>query len=242
MHMRLASKLYFLTGFVILFSNCSNPEPVTLIRELPAFNQINLNSVYDVVLIQGTSHAISIVADENIVSDISLDVADSILSINDNRKFKWLNPSDKITLYITAAAINRVIAEATCSIRTMHTLQVDDFSLIMAPTTRLIEINLELDCNTFAYWNNYQCGGKVTLHGRTRYLNMTTFALMRVDAKDFVTDFAVVENNSKEDCEITVLEKLQYKIGSEGNVIVYGNPPEILKDEDLSPGELIVMD
>jgi hypothetical protein len=240
--MRLISKVYLLAGLVFLLSNCSNPEPVTDFRELPAFNKIILNNVYDVVLVQGTSHDIRIVADENILSDISLNVVDSVLSVNDNRRFKWLSPGNKIKLYITAVTINKVTAEATCSIGTMHTLQVDEFALIMAPKTRLIDVNLDLDCNTFTYWNNYQCSGKVTVRGRATYLNLTTFALMRVDAKDLVAEFAVVRNNSKEDCEITVREKLSYTIGSEGNVIIYGNPSEIVQEEDVSPGELIIRD
>ena len=50
---------------------------------------------------------------------------------------------------------------------------------------------------------------------------------------------ASVENNSKGDCKIHCLSKLTYSILGSGNIYLTGNPPEIIKLEESSTGQLI---
>jgi hypothetical protein len=233
---------FLVLGLAFLFTSCLDYEPITSSKELPAFDQLHLNGVFDVFLIQGDSYSIRIEADKEVVPHIVFEVNDGILSVQNNSKLKWLSPrSNKVALFVTAVALKEIIPAETCSIQTVNTLKVEQFSIVMAPSPKLSEINLDLDCKTFLYWNNHQCGGKVTLRGRTEYLNLYVFALMTVDARELTTEFATIENNSKGDCEILVNQKLEYSIRGEGNILVHGNP-EILLKEDISSGRLIRVD
>lgn len=230
----------FLMGFFLLLTSCSDYEPTTNITELPAFDQVHLNSVFNVFLIQGDSYSIRIEADEEVAPHISFEVKDGILTVENNHKLKWLTPrASKVSLYITAVALSGITVNETCSIQTLNTLSADRFFIVMAPAPKLTEINLDLDCNEFYYWNNHQCGGKVSLKGRTRKLILYAFALITIDAKALAAEFALVENNSKGNCEIFVNQQLEYSIRGEGDIILYGNPAEILLEEDISSGQLI---
>jgi hypothetical protein len=112
----------------------------------------------------------------------------------------------------------------------------------MGHPTKLSTIELELNCKRFLYWNNYQCGGKLTLTGRTENLLIYSFALMTVDARALEADYAWIENHSKGDSRVHVENTLEYSIHGVGNIYLYGNPPEIIAHEVTSSGQLIHMD
>jgi hypothetical protein len=99
---------------------------------------------------------------------------------------------------------------------------------------------LDLDCETFYFWNNFPCGGKVTLSGNTNILKIWNVALMAVDASKLHTSTALIENASKGDCKIFSTQSVTYTLTGEGNLYVKGNPAEIIKMEESSTGTLIL--
>lgn len=229
------------TCLLLLLINCTDFEETVILRkELPAFNSIELNSVFDVFLIQDNSYSVKIEADADVANAISLDVENYTLKVGSNRKVKWLSPRlNKIRLFITAPGLNAVTSNETCSIQTLNTLTADEFSIIMLESPKLAEINLDLDCNSFLYWNSYHCGGKLILKGRATKLQLYTFSLMAVDAKALTSDYAIIESYSRGNCEVFVKQQLEYSIHGEGDILLYGSPQEILLKERTSTGELI---
>ena len=69
---------------------------------------------------------------------------------------------------------------------------------------------------------------------------MWTTAIVTVDATNTIVDNALVENDSKGDCNVFVNTLLDYSILNEGNVNVYGSPSEINLVEHSGSGELIL--
>ncbi len=233
-------KKYLFASFVLLLTNCSDFEPTLVFKELPAFDFVELNSVFTVYLIQDSAYSIKIEADEEMISSISFEVENGVLSVHNKQNLKWIRPgSNKVKLFITSAGLKRITAFETCSIQTVNTLSVSDFSIEMAPSPKLTEINLDLDCTNFTYWNNYQCSGKLILKGRATNIELYMFSLMAVDAKALTADNAIVTTYSNVDCELMVTRSLEYSIHGESNILLQGNPPEIHLNERTSAGELI---
>jgi hypothetical protein len=233
-------KKYFFATFILLLINCSDYEPTLVFKELPAFDDVELHSVFDVYLIQDSTYSIKIEADEEMINSIFFEVENHILSVRNKQNAKWVKPeSNKVKLFITAAGLKRITAFETCSIQTVNTLSVDEFAIVMAPSPKLTEINLDLDCGYFNYWNNYQCGGKLILKGSATNIRLTIFSLMAVDAKALTSDNALVTTYSHGDCELMVNRRLEYSIHGEGNILLQGNPPEIHLNERTSTGKLI---
>jgi hypothetical protein len=127
----------------------------------------------------------------------------------------------------------------TCSIRSVNTIVTRELRIIVGNRPKLTEIDLMLDCDKFYYWNNFQCGGKVVLRGSATYMELNLFALVSVDGRDLATHYAIIENNSKGDCEVDVSEQLEYSIRGRGNIYLHGSPVEIILDEQTSSGRLI---
>ncbi|MBA3901647.1 MAG: DUF2807 domain-containing protein, partial [Bacteroidetes bacterium] len=113
----------------------------------------------------------------------------------------------------------------------------DDFGIVMS--SKLNQANLELGGKSFHFWNNFPCGGKLTLSGNTEILKIWTFSIMSVDAKNLHAEYALIENSSKGNCEVFVSGKLEYSIHGTGDIHLYGNPKQVILNEINSSGKLL---
>ena len=149
-----------------------------------------------------------------------------------------MHPSNnKIKVRLHTNGLHMIQANETCNIRSTNALTSDEIGMIM--TSKLNEADLQLDCNTFYYWNNFPCGGKITLSGQVNDLKLWNVALMAVDAKALTCQTALVENASKGDCKLTCLQQITCALKGEGNIYLWGNPPSITVTEQSASGKLI---
>ena len=223
-------------------SGCVNEafDETTQYHSIAPFEILELNSVFDVYLIQDSIYGVEVVGDEKTIRDITLKVVNGMLTISNESGGKWLRPeSNKVKLYVHANRLREVRPNATCAIQTMNAIVSEEFSIIMGYRPKLAEINLELDCGFFLYWNNHQCGGKVTLTGEAETVFAYTYGLMSLEASQLKTDYAWIENNAKSDCHVFVNNKIEYSIRGVGNIYLGGDPDEIVRHEQTSSGTLI---
>tara|TARA_B100001173_G_scaffold46805_1_gene37528 strand:- start:60 stop:770 length:711 start_codon:yes stop_codon:yes gene_type:complete len=225
--------------FLNLFISCKKEiVDANRVIDIVPFEQIELNDAFELFVTEGDHYSIEIFGDEKIIDYVDVNVKDKTLIIEDSRGIKWLSPKkNKIKIYVTSLPLKEITAAEGCNIETLNAITSLEFGLIL--TGKSNEAKLELDCNTFFYWNNFPSGGKVTLSGKTEMLKIWNFAIMSVDAKDLTTKHAIIENNSQGDCEVTVLNKLEYSINEKGNIHLYGNPSEIISNNLISSGRLI---
>ena len=85
-----------------------------------------------------------------------------------------------------------VMASGGCDIKTSNPITSNEFGLVLMG--KVNHANLELDCNNFYYWNNFPCGGNLTLYGKTNILDLWNFAIMSIDAKNLIAQNAKIEN------------------------------------------------
>ncbi|OFX61605.1 MAG: hypothetical protein A2046_09890 [Bacteroidetes bacterium GWA2_30_7] len=205
---------------------------------LTPFNRIELNSTFDVYLNEDSNYSINIVGDKNIIENITFYIEDNILKISNKQKLKWLTPTkNKVELYINSKPLRMIVAKQTCNINTLSAITSDVIGLVLS--SKANQANLELNCNEFYYWNDFPCGGKLTLYGKTEKIKLWNFAIMSIDAKNLITNYALVENSSKGNCEVTVLKEFEYSIFGTGDIILNGSPPKIIENQLKSSGALI---
>jgi hypothetical protein len=208
-------------------------------KPLGEFDSLELNSVFDVYLIQGTENSIKIEGAKKILENIDYTITNNTLTIINNYKGNWIHPkNNKIKLTITVNQISKISANETCNIKTVNTLISDEIGLIL--TSKLNEATLDIQCNTFYYWNNFPCGGRIKLSGTTNELKLWNVALMAIDAYELIANNVLIDNASKGDCKVNASQSLTYSIKGEGNIYVKGNPATIVKVEESSTGKLIV--
>lgn len=224
----------------IVNASCSKSmEQQTIETPLAEFDSLVLNSVFDVYLVQGTENSIKLEGAKKILENIDYTIANNTLTIKNNYKGNWIHPkNNKIKLTITVNQISLISANETCNIKTVNTLIGDEIGLVL--TSKLNEATLDVNCNTFYYWNNFPCGGRIKLSGNTTELKLWNVALMAIDAYDLIANTVLIDNASKGDCKVYSTQSLTYSIKGEGNIYVKGNPSTIVKVEESSTGELIL--
>ena len=211
----------------------------TFEKSLEEFDSLVLNSVFEVHLIQGSANTIKIEAAQKILEKITISIENNTLNIENKYNGNWMHPGkNKVVIFLMVNKLSKITANETCNIITDNTLIGDEIGLVM--TSKLNQATLDLQCETFYYWNNFPCGGKLTLMGNINVLKIWNVALMAVDASKLHTNTALIENASKGDCRIFCTESVTYKLSGEGNLYVKGNPPEIVKMEESSSGKLIL--
>ncbi len=56
---------------------------------------------------------------------------------------------------------------------------------------------------------------------------------MSVNAGSLIANNAIIDDDSKGDCDLFVTDKLEYSISGTGNIYLKGNPKEIILDEKI---------
>jgi hypothetical protein len=224
----------------ISLGSCKKAMTKTTIEQnLEQFDSIVLNSVFEVHLIQGSSNSIKLEGATKILENIEFSVENNTLTIENNYHGNWMHPkNNKVLVYITVDTLNLITANETCNILSDNQLVTDELGLIMK--SKLNNASLNVSCNTFYYWNNFPCGGKVTVKGTCNQVKIWNVALMAVDAKELASQFGYVDNASKGSVFVNCAQKLSYKLTGEGDIHLSGNPPVIEKLEEAGKGKLIL--
>lgn len=208
---------------LVLLSCKKDKEVQTQTYALPDFTELEFNSYFQVFLIQGDENSLRVEAAKKRLDDLTWEVDGQTLKFKSKGKFSWTKPgSSDIKLYITLKDLRLLKANQTCDIKTMNTLSGDEIGIIFAD--KLNDGDLDLNYNTIYYWNNFPCGGKLTLSGTCTYLKIWNFALMQVDATQLITQHALIENSSKGSCSAYVIQSLNYAIKGEGDILLFSNP------------------
>jgi len=231
-------QILFVIISIILFSCNKDIIEDSIVAELEPFNEIELNDAFEVFLQEDSVYSIRIVGDEKVIQHVSFKVENNVLRIDNERSVKWITPrKNKIQLYLKSKTLSQIIAGEACYIQTINPITSEEFGLVL--TGKVNEANLELNSKIFYYWNDFPCGGKLTLSGETDELKIWNFALMSVNARNLTAKYAFIENSSKGDCEVNVVDRLEYSIRGIGDIHLYGSPSEIIKNQLSSSGRLI---
>lgn len=227
-----------MVGFVFLSCRKNNPE-TSITQELETFAEIELNNNFDVYLIEDSIFSIEIKGYQKTISKVTYSIENDVLKIDNDMKYKFTHPkTNKVSLYIHSKPLRKVTANETCYLRTINTITSDDFGLIFKSKANFAD--LEFNGKVFYYWNNFPCGGKLTLQGTSEQLKIWNTAITSVDAKNLISDYAIVENSSKGLVEVNVINKFEYSLLGDGNIELYGAPPIRTEMQKTGSGELII--
>lgn len=230
--------LILLTIITLLLACKKNNKTESRYSELMPFNKIEFNSPFDVYLNEDTNYYIQISGDKDIIENIEFYIENNTLKVENSSKQIWLTPrKNKVVLNINSKPLSQVKAKQTCNIQTITPITTVEFIFIQQ--SKANQATLELNCQKFKYWNDFPCGGNITLSGKSDSTFIWNYAIMSVNAKNLISNNAFVENSSKGNCEVTVNNKIEYSIFGSGNIILYGKPSEIIEKNISSSGTLI---
>lgn len=213
-----------------LFHSCRKAdlaERITNVTELSAFHTIEVNGVYDIYLVQDNAFYVSVTGYPDELEKTEVTVSDSTLDIRTGHAGQFLHPRrENMTMYIHVDHLRRINIHEGCRIMTSGPLGYTNDEIGVVSDTKLAELDLELDCKTFYYWNNPN-GTKMKLRGQVQELKLWNSGLGQVDASALDAVYVLCENGSLGDCRVRASSQLDYSISNQGNIYYYGNPPLI---------------
>lgn len=239
--LRILATGFFLPALLLL--SCGKEElPDTVqTQTLEGFHTIDVRGVYDIALVQDTVNAITITGYEKPLGKTTVSISDSVLTLETGGGTgQFLHPkrgNTKVELHVKN--LRRINVLETCSISTLNALGTGSDEIGIVVGTKLTDIDLELACKTFYYWND-PSAVKMKLRGHVQQLKLWNSGLGQVDAQNLQADYVLCDNGSQGECRVSPLQQLEYSISNKGNIYYYGSPAQITEVRvESGSGQLI---
>lgn len=207
-------------------------------QTLPGFHTLMVQSPFEIEWQEDTLFYVEMMGYKKSIDATKWEVKDSVLQIENTLKSKFAHPKTHLVkLVIHGHHLQLLELNETCNLRTRNAIKSEKLGIILRSKANFVD--LEYEGNDLYYWNNFPCGGKLTLRGETDILHIWNTAILSVDAKNLVAKYGLVQNSSKGKCEVHLLEALDSEIKGEGNIEVYGNPLTVVAKPSTGTGQLI---
>jgi len=227
-----------------LFAACERTgedEYVEKSFTLPAFDTLRIAGPVNVYLSMDTANSMIVSGSPVIVDNVKYTIDNGTLTLESTYQYKMFKPaSNKAGIFLNLASISRIDIAESCGLKSVGIIRTGELGLVVM--AKYADVDLEVDCASFYYWDYSLSGGMVRLAGETGTLRIWNFSLMTVDAGGLTSDKAIIENTARSPCYIRAIKELKYSIFGQGDIYYFGKPDSIKRGEVTSSGRLIQAD
>ncbi len=208
--------------FSLLFSSCifsptinGNGKVVRQERKLSDFDELEVSRGMNVYLTQGTHFAVTVEADENLLSVIETEVDGDVLKVSSNANIKKAK-SKKV--YITLPQLERLEAFAGSNIYS------EKFDINKLELSASAGSNLKLNTHAVQLELSASAGSNIKLEGRCEKFSAKVSSGSNIRANELSAKSSELKVSSGANIWISVEEELNASASSGGNIFYYGNP------------------
>ncbi len=208
---------------------------------LPEFDTIFADDNFKIILVQDTFNSLSVSGYESFVKETKFEIINNSLYLSNSHKCKFSYPKkNAVLLTLRFNKIDKIVLNASVIVNSSTALKNEkEIGLII--NSKYNEVNLNLSCKTFYYWNTHLNGGKINLTGETETLKLWNASLGSVNAKNLKAFNVFIDTDSKTDCFIRPEYKLNCTIRGQGNVYCFGQPDILILDDSSSVGGKLIV-
>ncbi len=242
---------YIIVSFFIVlsFSSCNKldnrciksvGEEKEKVIMLPQFSVLNINSFFDVILVQDTINYIKFSGGKNLLNYVNADVSQNSLSITDNNSCRWTRDykKQKIKAELHFVKLDSIIAYRECNIRSLDTIKNDIF-LIRFISSHLATLDITVDVKEM-YLKINPSSGDYYVKGRCSFNYIYSIGLSYVHTEGLKCDSALVYSYESGDIYVAPIQKLRVLFYNYGNVYYCTSPQEIIETRtNAAKGKLI---
>ncbi len=190
-------------------------------RDVSDFNRIDVYNNPEVIITQDNVNSIKVEAGAHIISGITTEINNGILTIRNENKCNWVRSYSKtIAVYVHVKKLDIIQHHGSSTISSTNELQNSTFDLNVWNSG---DINLAIHADsTFA--RQHTTVGDMTLTGHSGYCfyysNGNGFTY---DSNLQVNNATVIQRGTG-DCYVNVSQSMSVEIHDSGNVYYTGNP------------------
>jgi hypothetical protein len=187
--------------------------------DVESFSGIVNNIVGDVHITQSPTQSVEIVAQPNIIKNISLEVTDGILTIGFIKKN--VHHYEPININISIPTLSSLDLRGSGNMNTINTFGSCGTVSINISGSGNIDASLNSNAKTYSTISG---SGNITLTGNSPNQDITIIGSGNVHAFPFDTYHSVVSISGSGSCELTADSTLNVTISGSGNVYYKGHP------------------
>ena len=209
-------------------------------RPLTEFNNIRITDIFDLVLVQDSLNNIVLEGGKNLLPNVTTDIKNDTLIINNSTKCCWLRDYDKIKLYIHFTNIEHLVTYDPVSVISYDTVRSEHFEYYAIG--EIGEADLILNCNYFRFDDSHNTLGHFKFRGKTDYSRFYINYGSSLYADSLISIKTDILYQTIGDIYVHVKEHLRVWIWGPGNVYYSGDPDLVETVEKRSTGTLIRAD
>lgn len=190
-------------------------------RKVSGFDSIDIDYPAEVIIKQGAAESLTIEAEDNLLPQISTEVRNGTLHIENNERDydKRVNPTKIIRITITVKQL-RQVDFSTAGALTVEGLKGDTLKIFLSGAGDVNLNNLELDELTASLSG----AGEFNASGTVTDLTLTISGFGSFNSPDLSTQTADVRISGAGSATLRVEESLNASISGAGSVNYYGSP------------------
>ncbi len=190
-------------------------------RKLAAFETVSVNYPAKVTVKQGTSNSIVITADDNLLKQISTEIKDGVLTI-ENSEGNWndrVKPSKGVQIEITLKDVSKIVLPSAGTLLVTD-LKTDSLELIVSGAGDVTLANLKV--NTLDV--TLSGAGSITADGTAESLGVRISGFGDFKGGDLQSQTANVRITGAGSSTVWVEKTLTASISGAGDIKYYGDP------------------
>ena len=197
-------------------------------RKLASFETVSIEYPADVTIKQGDANSIAITADDNLLKQISTNIASGILTVT-NKENNWddrIKPTETVQIVITLKDINKIVLSSAGTLLVSN-LTTDSLELIVSGAG---DISLsDLGTNSLAI--TLSGAGGITAEGTAETLDVRISGFGDFKGGDLHSQTATIRITGAGSATVWAEDNLTAAISGAGDIRYYGNP---VVDETIS--------
>lgn len=218
----------------IIFTSCwflgpsvkGNGEVTEQVRQVGQFDQIKVSRGMNVYITQGSPAKVVVIADSNLHEIIETEVEGDVLKVTANENIRWAREKK---VMITVEKLTGLEASSGANGYTQAKFTADNLEL---QATSGANLKMEVD----AQYLKAHCssGANIRLSGQAKEAELETSSGANLKGEELKVGQCRMRASSGGNVASTVIDKLEAKAYSGGNVVYYGEPSST--DIDTSSG------
>ena len=218
----------------IIFTSCwflgpsvkGNGEVTEQVRQVDQFDQIKVSRGMNVYITQGSPAKVVVIADSNLHEIIETEVEGDVLKVTANENIRWAKEKK---VMITVEKLTGLEASSGANGYTQAKFTADNLEL---QATSGANLNMEIDAQQLKA--HCSSGANIRLSGSAKEAELETSSGANLKGEELKVGQCRMRASSGGNVASTVIDKLEAKASSGGNVVYYGEPSST--DIDTSSG------
>jgi len=218
----------------LVFSSCwflgpsvkGNGEVTEEVRHVDDFDQVKVNRGMNVYITQGSPAKVVVIADSNLQEIIETEVDGNVLVVTVNENIRWAKEKK---VMITVEKLTGLESSSGANAYSQNQIMSEDLEMNASSGA-----NIKMDINAKYLKAGCSSGANIFLSGIAKDAELETSSGANLKAGELKADRCKMRASSGGNVAATVIEKIEAKASSGGNIVYYGEPSST--DIDTSSG------